>query len=89
MEKSNEKVRYILQYYNKRKNAAQAYERICAVYAEGTLSKSTARKWFARFLSGYFNVKDDSRPGRPISEKADEVLLKFSKIGISVVSILV
>ncbi|EFN85429.1 hypothetical protein EAI_05538, partial [Harpegnathos saltator] len=50
MEKSNEKLRYILQYYyDKGKNTAQACEKICATGSEGTLSKSAARKWFARF----------------------------------------
>lgn len=80
IEKSNEKLRYILQYYyDKGKNAAQACEKICAVYGEGTLSKSTARKWFARFRSGKFDVKDESRSGRPITEKADEILEKVQQ----------
>lgn len=80
MEKSNEKLRYILQYYyDKGKNAAQACEKICAVYGEGTLSKSAARKWFARFRSGNFDVKDESRSGRPITEKADEILEKVQQ----------
>ena len=36
------------------------------------LSKSAAQKWFARIRSGNFNVKDNLRSGRQISEKADE-----------------
>jgi len=50
MEINKEKIRYILQYhYDKDKNAAQACEKICAIYGEytlsnDTLSKSTARK---------------------------------------------
>jgi len=51
MEINKEKIRYILQYhYNKGKNAAQACEKICAIYGENTLSKSAARKWFAFVL---------------------------------------
>ena len=50
MEITKEKIRYILQYhYDKGKNAAQVCEKICAIYGEDTLSKSAARKWFARF----------------------------------------
>ena len=42
---NKEKICYILQYhYDKGKNAAQACEKICAIYGEDTLSKSAARK---------------------------------------------
>ena len=41
MEINKEKIRYILQYhYDKGKNAAQACEKIRAIYGEDTLSKS-------------------------------------------------
>jgi len=64
MEINKEKIRYILQYhYNKDKNAAQAYEKICAIYGKDTLSKSAARKWFARFHVGNFDVKNKPRSG--------------------------
>ncbi|EFN85671.1 hypothetical protein EAI_07018, partial [Harpegnathos saltator] len=80
MEKGNEKLRFILQYYyDKGKNAAQACEKMCAVYGEGTLSKCAARKWFAHFRSGNFDVKDESRSGHPITEKADEILEKVQQ----------
>jgi len=56
---NKEKIRYILQYhYDKGKNAAQACEKICAIYGEDTISKSAARKWFARFRAGNFDVKE-------------------------------
>ncbi|EFN78260.1 Histone-lysine N-methyltransferase SETMAR, partial [Harpegnathos saltator] len=35
--------------------------------------------WFARFRSGNFDVKDKSRSGRPITEKADEILEKVQQ----------
>ena len=74
MERSNEKLRYILQYYYvKGKNAAQAYEKVCAVYGKSILSKSAEQKWLARIRSGNFNLKDNSRSGCPISEKADKI----------------
>ena len=60
MEKSNEKLFHILQYfYVEGKNVAQSCENICAVYG-GNLSKSAARKWFSCFRSGNFNVKNNS-----------------------------
>jgi len=83
MEINKEKIRYILQYhYGKGKNAAQACEKICAIYGAKTLSKSAARKWFARFRAGNFDVKDESRSGRSITEKSDEIK-KSVKVGKS------
>jgi len=61
MEINKEKIRYILQYhYDKGKNAAHACEKF-ALFTEDILSKSAARKWFARFRAGNFDVKDESR----------------------------
>jgi len=45
MEINKKKIRYILQYhYDTSKNAAQACEKICAIYDEDILSKLAARK---------------------------------------------
>jgi len=82
MEINKEKIRYILYHYGKGKNAAQACEKICAIYGARTLSKSAARKWFARFRAGNFDVKDESRSGRSITEKSDEIK-KSVKVGKS------
>ncbi|KAG5316743.1 SETMR methyltransferase, partial [Acromyrmex insinuator] len=80
MEINKEKIRYILQYYyNKGKNAAQAYEKICVIYDEDTLSKSAARKWFAHFRIGNFDVKDEPRSDRPITEKSDEIMKRVER----------
>jgi len=81
MEINKEKIRYILQYhYDKGKNAAQTCEKICAIYGVDTLSKSAARKWFARFGAGNFDVKDEPRSGRPITEKSDEIIVKVERV---------
>ena len=66
-------------HYDKGKNAAQACEKICAIYGEDTLSKLAARKWFARFRTGNFDVKDEPRSGRPITEKSDEIMIKVER----------
>ncbi|XP_014468373.1 PREDICTED: putative uncharacterized protein FLJ37770 [Dinoponera quadriceps] len=54
-------------------------KKIGAVYSEDTLSKSTARKWFARFRTGNFDVKSEPRSGRPITEKSDEIMEKVER----------
>jgi len=42
MEINKKKIRYILQYhYDKGKNAAQACEKICAIYGEDTIKISS------------------------------------------------
>jgi len=80
MEINKEKICYILQYhYDKGKNAAQACEKICTIYDEDTLSKSAAWKWFACFRAGNFDVKDEFRSGRPITEKSNEIMVKVER----------
>ena len=44
-----------------------------------TLSKSAARKWFARFRAGKHDVKDEPRSGRSITEKSDEIMVKVER----------
>lgn len=75
MEVNKEKIRYILQFFfDQRESAAQACEKICAVYGPDALSKTGAKQWFARFRSGNFDVKDAPRSGRPVIEKVEEML---------------
>ena len=35
------------------------------IYREGVIGKSTARKWFAKFKNGNFNIDDTACSGRP------------------------
>ena len=56
-------------HFNKGENASRACEKICGVYGEGAVSKSAARKWFARFRFGNFDVKDELHSNRSIIEK--------------------
>ena len=68
MDQNREKIYYILQYhFDKGDYASQACEKICGVYGEGAVSKSTARKWFG-FHSGNFYIKNEPCSGRPITE---------------------
>ena len=50
---------------------------MCDVYGDDCLSERQCQNWFACFRSGNFHVKDESRPGRPIVEKVDEILKKI------------
>ena len=45
--------------------AAEADRDICMVYGEGVIGESTARKWFAKFKNGNFDIDDTPRSGRP------------------------
>ncbi|KAK2589284.1 hypothetical protein KPH14_007837 [Odynerus spinipes] len=64
----------MLFFFRKGKNAAQAANKIRAVYGEGAVAERTVRKWFARFKAGNFDLEDQERPGRPST--ADKDLIK-------------
>ena len=48
------------------------------VYGEGVIGESTARKWFAKFKNGNFDIDDTPRSGRP-SEFDEDHLKAFLK----------
>jgi transposase len=51
--------------FNQGLNASKAAQTICAVYGKDAIGESTARKWFARFNEGNFELSDCTRSGRP------------------------
>ena len=66
MECKNEHFRHILLFYfRKGKNAAQAAKKLCDVYREETLKDRQCQKWFHKFRSRDFSLKDEQRSGRP------------------------
>jgi len=68
-------MRYVmLFYYRKGKIAAEACRKILKVYGKNAVSERTTQEWFARFRFGNQDVKDASRPGRPITENVGEIL---------------
>ena len=78
MEISEGPFRHILIFYfRKGKNATQAHRKLYGVYGDECLSERQCQNWFPRFRSGNFDVKDESRRGRPIVEKVDEMLKKI------------
>lgn len=61
-------------YYKKGKNAAQTAKKICAVmYGDNTVAERTVRKWFARFKSGDFSVKEKERSGRAVEMDNNQI----------------
>ena len=51
--------------FHRGQTAAEAALDICMVYGDGVISESTARKWFAKFKTGNFDIDDTPRSGRP------------------------
>ena len=49
------------------------------IYGEGLYKNQQHAKWFARFRSINFDVKDEHRSGRLITEKSDEILEKIEQ----------
>ncbi|XP_067126777.1 histone-lysine N-methyltransferase SETMAR-like [Centruroides vittatus] len=54
-------------------NATETTKKICNVYGSGVISDRAVRKWFTKFRSGDFSLKDEERPGRS-SDFDDDVL---------------
>lgn len=54
--------------------ASDAKINIDAALGEGTVSISTAKRWFAKFKSGDLSLEDKERPGRPQEIDRDAVL---------------
>ena len=69
--------RYLLFFaFHRGQKAAEAAWDICMVYGEGVtvIGESTARKWFAKFKNGNFDIDNAPRSGR--SSEFDEDHLK-------------
>ena len=80
MSEITEEIRYLmLFYYRKNKNAAESCRKILEVYGKNAVSERATQEWFARFRSGNQDVKDASRPGRPITEKVGEILQRVEQ----------
>lgn len=74
MECKNEHFRHILLYYfRKGKKAAQVHKKICEVYGDNCITERTCQKWFTKFRSGDFSLKDEQRSGRPNEVEDDEI----------------
>ena len=64
--------------FHQGQKAAEAAWDICMVYGEGVIGEFMARKWFAKFKNGNFDIDDTPRSRRPSEFNEDhlEALLK-------------
>jgi len=75
---NKEEIRHILKfYYEKGKKVNQSSKKICDVY--GYNAVRVAQRWFKRFQSGNFYVKDAPCSGRPITGKVGEIMEKVEQ----------
>ena len=51
--------------FHRGQKVVEAARDIWMVYGEGVIGESTARKWFAKFKNGNFNIDDTPRSERP------------------------
>ena len=73
MSEITEEIIYVmLFYYNI--YTAEACRKILEVYGKNAVSERMTQELFALFRSGNQDVKDASRPGKPITEKVCEIL---------------
>ena len=63
----------LLHYFNMKKTAAESHRIFVEVYGEHALAERTFQKWFARFKSGDFGLKDEERPGQPKKFEDEEL----------------
>ncbi|GBP93783.1 Histone-lysine N-methyltransferase SETMAR [Eumeta japonica] len=80
MGESDVKIQYILKfYYKKGKICDISGKKNCDVYEPNAVSIRVARNWFKRLQSGNFDVKDEPRSGRPVTDKVDAILEKVEQ----------
>ena len=59
--------------FHQGQKAAEAAWDICMEYGEGVIGKSTARKWFAKFKNGNFDINDMLHSRRPFEFDEDHL----------------
>ena len=65
--------RVLLHYFNMNKTAAESHCILVEFYGEHALVERTCQKWFVRFKSGDFVLKDEERPGQPKKFEDEEL----------------
>jgi hypothetical protein len=62
----NEHFRHLLLYeFGRGSKPSEAARNICVFYGEDSIAERTAKKWFAPFKQGNFDMNDTPRSGRP------------------------
>ena len=65
--------------FHQGQKAAGVAQDICMVYGEGVIGKSTARKWFAKFKNGNFDINDMPHNRRPSEFEEDYLKALFKE----------
>lgn len=55
----------LITFFHLKKTAAESYRLLVEAYGEHALTQKTCERWFKRFKSGDFDIKDKERPGQP------------------------
>ena len=63
----------LLDYFNMKKTTAESHGILVEVYGEHALAEWMCQKWFARFKSGDFGLKDEERPEQPKKFEYEEL----------------
>ena len=72
---SKDHIRNVLLYeFHKGVNASTAARSIQSAYGDNAVNERSCRRWFSRFRSGDFSLKDEPKEGRP--KKLDSEVLE-------------
>jgi histone-lysine N-methyltransferase SETMAR len=73
--------RSVIQFYCKLgKSATEAFEGLKRVCGDECLFCARVFEWFAKFHDGRESIKDDPRPGRPVSIRTEENIEKVRNL---------
>ena len=62
---NKEHVRHVLLFlFNQKENASESRRILVETYGDNVLTQVTCVRWFRRFKSGNFDLKDKDRPGQ-------------------------
>ena len=63
---NKEHVRHVLLFlFNQKKNASESRRILVKTYGDNVLTHDACARWFRRFKSGDFGLKDKDRPAQP------------------------
>ena len=74
-EPNKEHLRHVLLFlFNQKKSASESRRILVETYGDNILTQDACVRWFRRFKSGDFDLKDKERPGQP--KKFDDAELQ-------------
>ena len=74
-EATEEHIRHVMLYeFKKGLKPATATKNIQEIYGPNAISSSKCKRWFQKFRSGNYSLKDKDRPGRPAGFREEELI---------------